>query len=120
MEESCGWKTERGSPQRGKRILETMPAPWRRMVYENVENGVFQRDGDDTESEGPMATINRILQRTESNDKQPTAPDMPYDSDDSDDESDHDHAIVTKTMLAPATTPEPTPSLTLPSAVRTF
>jgi len=90
------------------------------MVYENVENGVFQRDGDDTESEGPMATINRILQRTESNDKQPTAPDMPYDSDDSDDESDHDHAIVTKTMLAPATTPEPTPSLTLPSAVRTF
>lgn len=113
MEESSGWKTERGSPHRSKQIPETMPASWRREVDDEVENAVFGRDDEDMESEEPMATIDRILRRAPSN--EPGSTDMAYDSD-SDDESDHDHAFVTTTMLAPATTP--TPSLVLPLPVR--
>lgn len=113
MEESSGWKTERGSPHRGRQTSETMPAPWRREVYDEVENGVFERDGENVESEEPMATINRILGRSQSNGKEQGSD----DSDKSDDEGDHDHATVTTTMLAPAATPAP-PSLILPPAVR--
>ncbi|KAF2848162.1 hypothetical protein T440DRAFT_178240 [Plenodomus tracheiphilus IPT5] len=97
-----------------------MPASWRRSVNEKVEYIVVDRDENKEEAqaqnvdvEDPMATVNRILKRSNTKRQVPEPTDVDSDSDD---EDDLPSSNSTTTMAASTSTPE----ATLPTGMPAF
>jgi hypothetical protein len=76
-----------------------MPTPWRRGVYDKVEYVVVARDGardgEDTVSEEPTATINRMLRKSHTKREHSSPMDADYESD-----GDEDDDLASKTTIA--------------------
>jgi hypothetical protein len=66
------------------------PAPWRRGVYDQVDYVVVKKDGarddENSGSEEPTATINRMLRRSHARRQYPSPTDVYYGSDDDEDD----------------------------------
>jgi hypothetical protein len=80
-----------------------MSTPWRRGAYDKVEYVVVgtdgARDGGNTVSEEPTATINRMLRKSHIRREYQSPTDADYESDD--DEDDHLASKTTVTTLIP-------------------